>query len=192
MHGKGRGIFSLREMSGAGLFAALTAVLGYVSIPLPFSPVPITAQTFGVMLAGSLLGAKGGSLSMILYLLIGVVGIPIFASGSGGIGVLAGPTGGYLLSYPFAAYIIGTISSFGSERTSIYKLGIANLLGGIGIIYTFGVLQLNLATNMGWESAVVSGALPFIFGDLLKVGVAVVVAHRVRTVFPVISFRSGC
>ena len=91
----------------AALFAALTAAVAWFKIPLPFTPVPITLQTLAVLLSGAVLGSYYGALSMIIYLIVGAIGLPVFAGGSSGIGVLLGPTGGYLLSYPIASFVIG-------------------------------------------------------------------------------------
>src|SRR3989338_9014662 len=97
----------LKGMVFAALFAALTAAVAWFKIPLPFTPVPITLQTLVVLLSGAMLGAYYGSLSMIIYLILGAIGLPVFAGGASGIGVLFGPTGGYLFSYPVAAFVIG-------------------------------------------------------------------------------------
>lgn len=97
----------LKGMVFAALFAALTAAVAWFKIPLPFTPVPITLQTLVVLLSGAMLGAYYGALSMIIYLVLGAIGLPVFAGGSSGIGALLGPTGGYLFSYPVAAFAIG-------------------------------------------------------------------------------------
>ena len=97
----------LRGMVFAALFAAFTAAVAWFRIPLPFTPVPITLQTLAVLLSGAMLGPYYGALSMIIYLALGAIGLPVFAGGSSGIGALLGPTGGYLLSYPLASFVIG-------------------------------------------------------------------------------------
>lgn len=97
----------LKGMVFASLFAALTAAVAWFKIPLPFTPVPITLQTLVVLMSGAMLGSYYGALSMIIYLLLGAIGLPVFAGGSSGIGSLLGPTGGYLFSYPVAAFAIG-------------------------------------------------------------------------------------
>jgi len=97
----------LKGMVFAALFAALTGAIAWFKIPLPFTPVPITLQTLMVLLSGAMLGPYYGALSMIVYLLLGAIGLPVFAGGSSGIPSLLGPTGGYLLSYPVAAFVIG-------------------------------------------------------------------------------------
>ncbi len=97
----------LKGMVFAALFAALTAAVAWFKIPLPFTPVPITLQTLVVLLSGAMLGSYYGALSMIIYLAVGAIGLPVFAGGASGIGVLLGPTGGYLVSYPIASFVIG-------------------------------------------------------------------------------------
>lgn len=97
----------LRGMVFAALFAAMTGAVAWFKIPLPFTPVPITLQTLMVLLSGAMLGSYYGSLAMIIYLILGAIGLPVFAGGSSGFGALFGPTGGYLFSYPIAAFIIG-------------------------------------------------------------------------------------
>ena len=107
----------LKEMVFAALFAALTAAVAWFKIPLPFTPVPITLQTLVVLMSGAMLGSYYGALSMIIYLVLGAIGLPVFAGGSSGIGALLGPTGGYLFSYPIAAFVIGKML----ERKNLNK-----------------------------------------------------------------------
>src|SRR3712207_1750584 len=97
----------LKGMIFAALFAALTAACAWFKVPLPFTPVPITLQTLAVLLSGAMLGAYYGALSMIIYLILGAIGLPVFAGGGSGFGSLLGPTGGYLLSYPIASFVVG-------------------------------------------------------------------------------------
>ena len=108
----------LKGMVFAALFAALTGAVAWFKIPLPFTPVPITLQTLAVLLSGAMLGAYYGALSMIVYLIVGAIGLPVFAGGSSGIGALLGPTGGYLFSYPVAAFAIGKML----EKKNINKI----------------------------------------------------------------------
>ena len=101
----------LKRMMFAALFAALTAAVSWFKIPLPFTPVPITLQTLVVLLSGAMLGAYYGALAMILYITVGALGLPVFAGGGSGFGALLGPTGGYLFSYPLAAFVIGLFTT---------------------------------------------------------------------------------
>lgn len=173
---------TLREMMVVAVFIALLTALGYVNIPLPFSPVPFTGQTFGVMLAGMLLGSRLGFITLLLFDLTGLV-FPVFAGAAGGLGKLLGPTGGYILSWPLAAAAIGFICER-SSRPSWLRLFVANIVGGVIIVYSLGVIQLSLITGIGLIPAVVQGALPFIPGDLIKCGVAAATGVRLRQAYP--------
>lgn len=166
----------LRMMVFASLFAALTAAGAYIHIPIPFSPVPITLQVFFVLLAGSMLKSKWGSLSMIVYTLLGIAGLPVFAGGSSGIGVLFGPTGGYIIGFILAAYIIGKLSekteNSARSRLSIILVNAFNMSAGVLAIYLCGVFQLIMVTKIGLETALFSGFILFLPGDLIKIAVA--------------------
>lgn len=168
--------FKTRELVLVGLMAALTAVGAWIKIPLPFTPVPFTLQVFFVLLAGIVLGPSRGAASLLVYLLLGVVGLPVFAGGSAGIGVIFGPTGGYLISYPIAAAVTGFLSK--SNRPTALK-AIAPFLG-IVIIYALGVAQLAAVKKIGLVPAVVAGALPFMPFDAVKALFALVVGDRLK------------
>ncbi|SDL50615.1 biotin transporter BioY [Halarsenatibacter silvermanii] len=150
------------------LMAAMTAIGAYIAIPLPISPVPVTLQNLFVLLAGILLGARLGFMSQIIYLGIGLAGLPVFAGGTAGIGVLLSPTGGYLLAFPLAAYAAGVIS-----EKSILK-NLAACAAGVSTIYSLGVLFMILFWEFELSGALSAGVVPFIPGDLLKMTAAVV------------------
>jgi biotin transport system substrate-specific component len=163
----------LRMMVFASLFAALTAAGAYIQIPIPFSPVPVTLQVFFVLLAGCILKSKWGSLSMIVYSLLGIAGLPVFAGGSSGIGVLLGPTGGYIIGFILAAYTIGKLSEKTEKSTrSPLLVNTLNMSAGISIIYLCGVLQLMIVTQIGLGVALTLGAIPFLPGEIVKTAVA--------------------
>lgn len=145
----------------------LVALCAQVRIPLPFTPVPITGQTFGVLLVGAVLGARRGALSLVLYLLEGAVGLPVFAGGAAGAFHLLGPTGGYLVGFVVAAWLTGYLAERGWDRD--YRCLLAMAAGNIAI-YILGVVWL--ARFVGWEAAWVKGVLPFIPGDALKIALA--------------------
>lgn len=157
---------NLRQIVFIPIFTAITIALSYISIPLPFSPVPVTCQTIGVMLAGNLLNPKSAFLSMFLYLLLGIIGLPVFAGGASGLGSILGPSGGYLISWPIAAFISASLLK--NAKKSFSTLLIVNIISGIILIYTIGVIQLSYVTKMGIVPAIISGALPFIPGDIVK------------------------
>jgi len=168
------------------MLAAVTSVLAYVRIPLPMSPVPITGQTFGLMLAGLLLGPRLGALSQLVYLLMGLAGLPVFAGGQAGLGVLLGPTGGYLWGHVAGAYVAGLVAGGGARLPQRARKGsigfgrslLGAVLGGIVAVYVLGVLQLAAVTGMGWQAALMAGAVPFLPGDALKAAAAAAVAVR--------------
>ncbi len=169
---------NIRQMTLVSLFAALTAVGAFISIPL--QPIPITLQTLFTLLAGMILGSTLGATSQIIYVLLGIVGLPVFAGFRAGIGILFGPTGGYLFGFIISAYIIGKIIELKKEKNIFYYF-LAGLLGTI-IIYIIGVTQLSLVTGMGVKRAVVVGMFPFLPGDILKVIAASFIANKLKLV----------
>ena len=142
----------------------VTALSAQIAVPLPFSPVPITGQTFGVLLTGALLGPRLGVLAMLFYLIEGGAGLPFFAGGTGGAARLLGPTGGYLAAYPLAAALAGWLATRGWDRRPQSMLA-AMLLGSV-VIYTLGTAWL--AHFPGIHNALLQGVLPFLPGDAVK------------------------
>ena len=153
----------------------LLALCAHIVIPLPWTPVPITGQTFGVLLVAVLLGARRGALAVILYLLEGAAGLPVFQPlGAPGVLRFAGPTGGYLMSYPIAAYVTGWMSSrasaAASHLTAAVRAGLlaGALIAGEIVIFLGGSVWLASGLHLGWRQAVTLGALPFLQGELIK------------------------
>ena len=161
---------ALRRAVGIGLGALCVAVSAQVTVPVPISPVPMTLQPLAVLAVGGLLGAAGGLAALVTYLALGVAGLPVFAGGSGGIVHLIGPTGGYLLAFPLAAGLVGALVG--------QRFGILRVLGacalGMVVIHVGGVAQLALLTGDPARAFRV-GFVPFLTGDLLKVGIAALV-----------------
>ena len=155
------------KMIKSALMAALTAVGAYIIIPV--GPVPITLQTFFVLLSGRLLGKKYGVLAQITYLLLGTFGLPIFSGGQGGLGVLAGPTGGFLLSFVIAAWIAANCS--GNNKKDFFVLTAAVLSN-----YLIGSLYFTFVTGTGLIAALNMTVIPFIPGDLLKIILVLILA----------------
>jgi biotin transport system substrate-specific component len=174
-----------KDLAYIALFAAITAVLGLVPA-IAVGPVPITAQTLGVMLAGSILGARRGFLSQLLFLVLVAIGLPLLASGTGGLSVFAGPTAGYLISWPVAAFVVGLLTERFWDRYDLLRGIAANVVGGIVVIYAIGVPVLAMVANLSPRAAVVAGALPFLIGDGIKAVVAAAIAVQVRRSYPVI------
>jgi len=150
--------------------ALLTAGAAQIRIPLPFTPVPITGQTFAVVLVGASLGPWHGATSQMLYVLLGAIGLPFYAGASHGWEILAGATGGYLLSYPIAAWATGALAARGWDR----KIGssIGAMLTGSVIIYAIGLPWLAVVLNTGLEKTLQLGLYPFIPGDMFKLYLA--------------------
>jgi biotin transport system substrate-specific component len=155
----------------------LVAALAQVAIPLlPFTPVPITGQTFGVLLVGAGLGSKRGAASLGLYTLAGALGLPFFAGGASG---LSGPTVGYLLGFVAAAFIIGLLAERGMDRR--LRTSILPFLVGTAVIYLFGATWLAFYLHLTPQDAIARGVLPFLVGDALKMlaaGLALPAAWR--------------
>jgi len=168
---------SLRMTVYASLMAALVAAGAYLAIPI--GPVPIVLQNLFVFLSGLLLGPRWGAASIGVYLLAGALGLPVFAGGVGGIGRFAGPTGGYLLGFLPAVFVIGWIS--GSFKKHWMGDIIAMVCGSL-IIYALGVSWLKILTGMTLAKTLALGMFPFILGDALKIAVAVPIAKALRPV----------
>ena len=151
-------------------FALLTALMAQVEIPLWFTPVPITGQTFAVLLAGAALGWKAGGASQLLYLGMGAVGLPFFSGGEGGWQVVKGATGGYLVGFIVAAAAIGFLAERRQDRT--VATAIPAFLAGSAIVYFFGVAWLSRSLGIGATEAMELGMVPFIIGDLVKIALA--------------------
>ncbi len=155
----------LRDVFLIVLGSLFVAALAQVEIPLLFTPVPITGQTFGVLLVGAALGSKRGAASLILYLAEGAIGLPFFAGGAHGLTVLTGATAGYLVGFIGAAYVTGWLAERGLER-SVRTSFIPFLIGTV-IIYACGVAWLTVLVGSFGE-AVKLGLVPFIIGDIIK------------------------
>ncbi len=158
---------NIREMTQVALFAAIMGALGLIPpIFLSFTPVPITLQTLGILLAGGILGARLGAMSQIVFLLLVATGLPLLSGGRGGLGVFVGPSGGFLLAYPIAAFFIGSLLSR-YKKLSFLNIFITILVVSIVVIYTFGIpvqayvmnIDLLLAAKM---------SLVYLPGDTLK------------------------
>ncbi|WP_028783930.1 biotin transporter BioY [Thalassobacillus devorans] len=176
----------LRTMVYAALFAAIIGALGLMPpIVTPFTPVPITAQTLGVMLAGSILGAKRGGLSLLLFVLLVTFGVPLLSGGRGGLGVLFGPSGGYIMAWPFAAFITGFLVERFWNKLNLGLYIAFNVIGGILFVYACGVTYLSFITETPWTKAMWA-AFVFIPGDLVKVVVASLLARQINRVYPII------
>jgi len=167
----------LRMMVYASLFAALTAIGAFLAIPI--GPVPIVLQNMFIYLAGLLLGGRWGLASVGVYLLAGACGLPVFAGGLGGIGRFIGPTGGYLIGYLPAVFIIGKISQKDNPRVVCDVLA---MICGTLVLYACGVSWLKMVTGVSPAKALALGMVPFLIGDALKIAAAAVIAKALRPV----------
>jgi biotin transport system substrate-specific component len=160
--------------AGAVLFiAAATAAAAQLSVPMPFTPVPLTLQDTVVLLGGAALGSRLGMAAQLLYLAAGIAGLPVFAASvvlPQGLLRLLGPTGGYLLSYPLAAFLTGRLAERGFDRR--YVTSVVAMIAGLAVIFAFGVTWLALFTRpagLGFDAALRAGLYPFLLGDILKI-----------------------
>ena len=173
-----------RDMALCALFAALLAICAWLVIPI--GDVPFTLQTFGVFAALGLLGGKRGTIAIAVYLLLGAVGIPVFAGFRGGIGTLFGTTGGYLVSYLFMGLIVMLAEKLFGDRTIVFL--IAGVIA-LAVCYAFGtawfvVAYARTAGPISWAAALGKCVLPFVLPDLAKLALAVLLRDRVKRYVP--------
>ncbi len=163
-------------------FSALTAVGAQIEIP--HQPVPYTMQTLFVLLSGALLGKRNGALSQLLYLFIGAVGLPVFSGFGFGVARLLGPTGGYLLSFPVAAFTVGYLISMNKHRVyppSFWRAwSLLSMVIGLFIVFSLGTLQLNFVYFHNWSDAFRNGFLIFSWWDIVKLTAATVIYNRIN------------
>jgi biotin transport system substrate-specific component len=152
------------------LAAALTAVAAQWRIHLPFTPVPITGQTFAVLLTGAALGMRLGAAGQFLYLAAGSLGAPVFSDGDRGFDVVTGATGGYLIGFIFAAGLVGWMAEHRQDRT--FPTMFTAFILGSAVIYLFGVVGLMIAADMTASEGIANGVVPFVFGDVIKAAAA--------------------
>lgn len=164
------------------LMAAVLSLLSLVAIPLPISPVPFTLQSLGVYMAAGLLGPRWGTAAVAVYLLVGVAGLPVFAGGEAGVGVLLGPKGGYLMAFLPAAFLVGLASrQLRDSRGSPKSVGllVAGLMGAAVVIYALGAGWLAMVTGLGATQVIVVGVVPFVPGDAVKLVAAAILIPAV-------------
>jgi len=184
-HVRHRGL-TARDLALIAVFAALIAALSVtVAIPFPGSPVPVTLQTLGIMLAPSLLGWKRGSLAVATFVVLGLAGLPLFAGGRGGLAALALPSSGFIVSWIPAALAIGLLTDLmlRNGRYVLWQGLLINAVGGIAVIYAIGLPWLAVAVQ-SWEIAAVSGAT-YLVGDAAKVVLTALIASMVFRAYPI-------
>lgn len=169
---------NVRHMTLVGLMTAVICILGPLAVTLPVSPVPISLGTLAIYLAVSVLGMKLSAASVVIYILLGLVGVPVFTNFTAGPGKLLGPTGGYILGYTFLALICGAFVERLFRRPVLCFLG---MLLGTGVFYAFGTVWLKFQMNVTFPQAFVLGVLYYIPGDLVKIILAMTLGFQIRS-----------
>lgn len=166
------------------MFAAIIAVMGLVpAFPIPGMPVPITLQTLGVMLAGSVLGARKGAGAVLLFLVLVAIGLPLLSGGRGGLAVFTTPSVGFLVAWPIAALVIGWLVERAGAPYRLWWGILANLIGGIVVMYAFGLAGIMAVGGLSFTAALAATAI-FIPGDVIKAIIAALVAKPVHAAYP--------
>lgn len=171
--------FKTLDLAYIGLFAALIAVCSWIQIPLT---VPVTLQTMGICIAAGLLGIKRGTISILVYIILGLIGVPVFAGFSAGPGVLFGMTGGYIIGFIFTALIVGLMVKLLGKKVWVYVL---SMVLGIAVCYAFGTAWFMVIYTRDVEAISLAGALgmcvtPFIIPDIIKIAVATLICTRLN------------
>lgn len=169
---------TLQDMTLGAVFAIVIAICSFIQ--LPFGPIPFTLQTFGVCITAGILGLKRGTLSIIIYIILGIIGLPVFR-GAGGIGVLVGPTGGFIMGFIVTAIIIGLVSDkTRNNRNRVIYIFVSTLLGDL-ICLLIGCVQYMIVANVNFIVAFIYCVAPFIITDIIKIILSTIVILRVRT-----------
>jgi len=188
-------MMSTRDLVLSALFAAIIVALGILPpITLGFIPVPITAQSLGVMMAGVVLGARRGTVAVLIVLVLVAIGLPVLSGGRGGLAAFAAPTTGFLIGWVFAAFTTGYISerlvkhgqAAGMQLTGFF---FAAMMGGIVVLYAFGIVYLAFAAQIGLKAAF-TGSMAFIPGDVIKAFVAALVGRAVMAGYPLLPVKN--
>jgi len=182
MSGASSSIVPVKGLVRCAMFAALIAALGLLPpIPVPVIPVPITAQTLGVMLAGVILGARQGALSVVLFLAVVALGFPLLAGGRGGLGAFFAPSAGFLVGWVLGAFIVGLLAQ--NAKANLPRLIIACVVGGIFGIYAIGIPWMAMVADLTLLQAA-TASLVFVPGDVVKAIAAAVAARAIHRGYP--------
>ena len=166
----------IRSMTVIALMTAVTCILAPISLVIPVSPVPISLGTFAVFLTAYVLGIRKGLVSILLYVLLGIIGLPVFSNYSGGLVKVAGPTGGYLLAY----FLMIPITGWFIEKYTRRGFHLAGMLVALAVCYLFGTAWLSWQAGMGFQAALAAGVIPFIPGDLAKIAIVLAAGPEIR------------
>lgn len=170
-------VLSTREMVLIALMAAITCILGPFSLPIPFSPVPITFTNLVIFLSLFVLGMKNGLISYLIYFLLGLAGLPVFSGFSGGMGKVAGPTGGYLIGFFFLAVIAGLFIDHWHGKKYVAVIG---MVLGMAVCYLFGTVWLARQLGVSFIAGLSVGVIPYLPGDAVKIIIAIIVGPILR------------
>lgn len=166
-------LITTKQMTLTAVMTAVICVLGPWALNLPFSPVPISLCSMAIYFVLYVLGLRLGTISVLLYILIGMVGVPVFSNFSGGVGKLFGPTGGYIIGYLFLALICGFFIEKFSDKIPLHILG---FVIGTLVLYLFGTVWLKLQLGLTFPAALMAGVIPYIPGDIIKLIIAMLLA----------------
>lgn len=166
---------STKQITLVGLCTALMAAFSQIAIPLPFTPVPITLQVFGVVLISVIVEHKLSTITLIIYTLLGAIGIPVFSGFHGGFSVLVGPSGGYIFGFIILAFLVG----FGSYKKNKLLLYVLAFLGII-LDLILGAIQLKYVTSISMNAAIAGGIMPFIIKDCITIFVAIFIGYTIK------------
>lgn len=169
---------SIRTICFVGMFAAITSVLSIITIPTPWG-VPFTLQTFAIALSGYVLGKIYGTFATLIYIILGLIGVPVYAGMSAGAGVLAGPTGGYLWGFIIMTFFCGLAADFGNNAKGCIAKILISILALAGC-HIPGIIQLKIVAGMSWPQAALLGTVPYLVKDILSMVAAHFIAAAVR------------
>lgn len=173
-----------KDLTTIAVMTALMCIAGPISVPLPFTPIPISLTNLVIYLACCVLGCKKGTISFIIYLFIGAIGLPVFSGFSGGLSKLAGPTGGYLIGFIFCAVMTGLFVERFEEHIYMYPIGM--VLGTI-VCYAFGTAWLAMQMHLGFYQALLMGVIPYLLGDGIKIAVSTLLGYTLRNKLKVLN-----
>ncbi|MFV0399811.1 MAG: biotin transporter BioY [Oscillospiraceae bacterium] len=177
-----KSILSVRELCTVGIITALNAVLAQIAIPLPFTPIPFSLGMMAVFIAGILLAPLPALFSQLCYLLLGIVGLPVFGNFTGGLGVFLGPKGGYLMAYPLMALVISLAVRWGKQSGAIrvVRTAVAMVLSTFLLLYLLGTLWLCFVMQTGFVEGLAMAVFPFIPLDMVKIAFCAAVMLPLR------------
>lgn len=165
-----------RRLTAMALLVALLCISAYISFPLPFSPAPVTALTLVAVLIGLVLPPKDACTVLVIYVLLGAIGLPVFVGGGGGLGRIVGPTGGFIISWPVAYTLLSYLKG---KKRSFISYSWRSIIITLPVVYVFGITGLVMVTGMSFAQGFMVGALPFIPGDIMKCLIASYLATRI-------------